>query len=102
MEKINRILRGCCMALAAAMMAGCASYVLLRAMGFGIAPLPVYLSAAGVAALMQFARRNNVLTLIATLAALAGGAVKPSKGETDGNTRARSAKLRVFERREEA
>ena len=34
--------------------------------------------------------------------ALAGGAVKPSKGETDENTRARSAKLRVFERREEA
>ena len=33
--------------------------------------------------------------------ALAGGAVKPSRGETDENTRARSAKLRVFERRQE-
>lgn len=33
---------------------------------------------------------------------LAGGAVKPSKRETDENTRARSAKLRVFERGEEA
>ena len=34
--------------------------------------------------------------------ALAGGAVKPSKHETDDNTRARSAKLRVFERKQEA
>ena len=34
--------------------------------------------------------------------ALAGGAVKPSKNETTDNTRARSAKLRVFERRQEA
>ena len=51
MEKINRILRGCCMALTAALMAGCAAYALLRAMGFGISPLPVYLSAVGVAAL---------------------------------------------------
>jgi len=33
--------------------------------------------------------------------ALAGGAVKPSRGETDENTRARSAKLRVFERKQE-
>ena len=33
--------------------------------------------------------------------ALAGGAVKPSKNETSDNTRARSAKLRVFERRQE-
>lgn len=32
--------------------------------------------------------------------ALAGGAVKPSKNETNDNVRARSAKLRVFERRE--
>ncbi len=32
--------------------------------------------------------------------ALAGGAVKPGKGEVDENARARSAKLRVFERRE--
>lgn len=31
--------------------------------------------------------------------ALAGGAVKPSKTETEDNVRARSAKLRVFERR---
>ncbi len=31
--------------------------------------------------------------------ALAGGAVKPSRQETDDNPRARSAKLRVFERR---
>ncbi len=31
--------------------------------------------------------------------ALAGGAVKPSKTETNDNARARSAKLRVFERR---
>ena len=31
--------------------------------------------------------------------ALAGGAVKPSKNETADNTRARSAKLRVFERK---
>ena len=34
--------------------------------------------------------------------ALAGGAVKPSKNETNDNTRARSAKLRVFERKQEA
>ncbi|MBP3647921.1 MAG: 16S rRNA (cytosine(1402)-N(4))-methyltransferase RsmH [Clostridia bacterium] len=34
--------------------------------------------------------------------ALAGGAVKPSKNETTDNTRARSAKLRVFERKQEA
>jgi len=34
--------------------------------------------------------------------ALAGGAVKPSKSETTDNTRARSAKLRVFERKQEA
>ena len=33
--------------------------------------------------------------------ALAGGAVKPSKNETSDNTRARSAKLRVFERKQE-
>jgi len=33
--------------------------------------------------------------------ALAGGAVKPSKNETADNTRARSAKLRVFERKQE-
>ena len=34
--------------------------------------------------------------------ALAGGAVKPSRDETTDNTRARSAKLRVFERKQEA
>jgi len=34
--------------------------------------------------------------------ALAGGAVKPGKSETVENTRARSAKLRVFERKQEA
>jgi len=34
--------------------------------------------------------------------ALAGGAVKPSKNETADNTRARSAKLRVFEKKQEA
>ncbi len=33
--------------------------------------------------------------------ALAGGAVKPSKGETVDNARARSAKLRVFEKKQE-
>ena len=33
--------------------------------------------------------------------ALAGGAVKPSKGETTDNARARSAKLRVFEKKQE-
>ena len=33
--------------------------------------------------------------------ALAGGAVKPSKGETADNARARSAKLRVFEKKQE-
>ena len=32
---------------------------------------------------------------------LAGGAVKPTREETDENARARSAKLRVFERRED-
>ena len=34
--------------------------------------------------------------------ALAGGAVKPGKSETQDNTRARSAKLRVFEKKQEA
>ena len=34
--------------------------------------------------------------------ALAGGAVKPGKNETTDNTRARSAKLRVFEKKQEA
>ena len=34
--------------------------------------------------------------------ALAGGAVKPGKSETADNTRARSAKLRVFEKKQEA
>jgi len=34
--------------------------------------------------------------------ALAGGAVKPGKNETADNTRARSAKLRVFEKKQEA
>ena len=34
--------------------------------------------------------------------ALAGGAVKPSKNETTDNARARSAKLRVFEKKQEA
>lgn len=34
--------------------------------------------------------------------ALAGGAVKPAKTETEENTRARSAKLRVFEKKQEA
>ena len=34
--------------------------------------------------------------------ALAGGAVKPGKNETLDNTRARSAKLRVFEKKQEA
>jgi len=34
--------------------------------------------------------------------ALAGGAVKPGKNETSDNTRARSAKLRVFEKKQEA
>ena len=34
--------------------------------------------------------------------ALAGGAVKPGKQETNDNTRARSAKLRVFEKKQEA
>lgn len=34
--------------------------------------------------------------------ALAGGAVKPGKNETQDNTRARSAKLRVFEKKQEA
>lgn len=31
---------------------------------------------------------------------LGGGAVKPSKNETDDNTRARSAKLRIFEKKQ--
>lgn len=34
--------------------------------------------------------------------ALAGGTVKPGKHETEDNTRARSAKLRVFEKKQEA
>ena len=34
--------------------------------------------------------------------ALAGGAVKPGKNETNDNSRARSAKLRVFEKKQEA
>ena len=34
--------------------------------------------------------------------ALAGGAVKPGKTETNDNSRARSAKLRVFEKKQEA
>jgi len=75
MEKINRILRAVCMALTAAMMAGCAVYAALRAMGFQLPWLPVYLIAGGVAALMQAARKSTVFTLGISLAAFAGGAV---------------------------
>ena len=34
--------------------------------------------------------------------ALGGGAVKPSREETEQNPRARSAKLRIFEKKQEA
>ncbi len=75
MERINRILRAVCMALTAALMAGCAVYAVLRAMGFGISWLPVYLAAVAVSALIQLSRKSKVPALIVTLAAIAGGVV---------------------------
>ena len=75
MERINRILRAACMALTAALMAGCAVYAVLRAMGFGVSWLPVYLAAVAVSALMQLSRKSTVSALIVTLAAIAGGVV---------------------------
>ena len=75
MERINRILRAACMALTAALMAGCAVYAVLRAMGFGISWLPVYLAATAVSALMQLSRKSTVPALTVTLAAIAGGVV---------------------------
>ena len=75
MERINRILRAACMALTAALMAGCAVYAVLRAMGFGISWLPVYIAAVAVSALMQLSRKSTVSALIVTLAAIAGGVV---------------------------
>ena len=73
MERINRILRAACMALTAALMAGCAVYAVLSALGFGISWLPVYLAAIVVGGLMQLARKNTVPALIVSLAAIAGG-----------------------------
>ncbi len=58
MDRLYRILRAACLALTAALMAGCAAFVVVRAMGFEIAWLPVYAVALAAALLVQLARRG--------------------------------------------
>ncbi len=60
MDRFNRVLRIACMALAAALMAGCAAFVAARALGFAISWLPVYGAAAAAVALMQLGRRGKL------------------------------------------
>ena len=50
MDKFNRLLSIACTALTAALMAGCAAFLAVRAPGFEISWLPVYLSALMAAA----------------------------------------------------
>lgn len=75
MEKINRILRDVCMALTAALMAGCAVYAVLRAVGLSLSWPAVYASAVALAALMQFAGKRKTALWVIALAAICGGAV---------------------------
>lgn len=68
MDGYKRFLRAACTALIAAMMAGCAAFLALRAPGFAIPWLPVYAMALAAAALVQLSRRG-ALWMIGCLAA---------------------------------
>lgn len=58
MDKTDRLLRTACTALCAALMAGCAAYLTLRAPGFYLSALPVYAAALYAAVLVQLAQRG--------------------------------------------
>lgn len=68
MDGYKRFLRAACTALIAALMAGCAAFLALRAPGFAIPWLPVYAMAFLAAALVQLSRRG-ALWMIGCLAA---------------------------------
>ena len=79
MDRLNRILRAACMVLTAALMAGCAAFVAVRAMGFEIDWLSVYAVALASALAVQLGRRGTLWTIAAAagialaLALLIGG-----------------------------
>ena len=59
MDRIRNLLRIACMALAAALMAGCTALVAVRALGFSAGWFGLYAAAAAAAALMQLGRRGK-------------------------------------------
>ncbi len=72
MDRLNRILRAACMALNAALMAGCAAFVAVRAMGFDIGCLTVYAVALAGAVAVQLGRRGTLWTIAAAAAVVLG------------------------------
>lgn len=69
MDRINRLLRAISTALTAALMAGCAAYLIVRALGFSPSALPVYFIAAAAAFTVHAGRRGIAWT-IGALAAM--------------------------------
>ena len=72
MDRLNRILRSACMALTAAVMAGCAAFVAVRAIGFDIGALGVYAVALAGAVAVQLGRRGTLWTIAAFLSVVLG------------------------------
>ena len=68
MNRDDRLLRSACTVLTAALMAGCAAYLIGRAMGFALGWMPVYLTAAAAAGAVQLGRRGLGWTIGATVA----------------------------------
>lgn len=66
MDRLYRILRAACIALVAGLMAGCAAFVAVRAMGFEIAWLPVYAVALGAALLVRLMPRGTAWAIAAS------------------------------------
>lgn len=94
MDRTNRLLRAACAVLTAALMAGCAAYLAVRAAGFEISGLGVYAVALYGAALAQFGRRGTVWSVIRAagilipcaflLAAQADGMISALRAVADG------------------
>ena len=76
MDSTNRLLRAVCTVITAALMAGCAAYMVARAMGFDVPWLGVYMLALAASAAVQLCRRGNLWTVGAGIAlVLAFGAL---------------------------
>ena len=83
MDRINRILRVACSALAAALMAGCTAHVAAHALGFAISWLPVYAAAAAAAGVMQLGRKATAWGFAAAILWVAafGALLVSSRGQ---------------------